>query len=178
MSGLIDDVLDLARVRLGSGLGARIEAVDDLEPGLRNVVSELRDAHPTRTIEERYGSAGPVECDAGRVQQLLSNLLGNALTYGAADQPVQVDAHLDAEWWVLEVRNGGDPIAPKDLEKIFEPYWRPANSQPGGGLGLGLHICSQIVRVHGGTLQVASSAESGTCFTARLPLRRGSTATV
>ncbi len=61
------------------------------------------------------------------------------------------------------------PIPGGDLDNIFEPYWRPADSKPGGGLGLGLHICAQIVQAHGGTLKVSSTLEHGTCFTARLP---------
>jgi hypothetical protein len=70
---------------------------------------------------------------------------------------------------MLSVLNGGNAIAPESLSKVFEPYWRPATSKPGGGLGLGLYICKQIVSAHGGTLEVRSSAEQGTCFVARLP---------
>jgi len=76
---------------------------------------------------------------------------------------------VDAGALAISVSNDGAPIAPQDLEKVFEPYWRPASSQPGGGLGLGLYICSQIVKAHGGTLSVGSSAQTGTCFVARIP---------
>jgi len=112
---------------------------------------------------------GCVHCDRGRIQQLLSNLLANALTHGSPDQPVRVVVSMDAGELAISVSNPGAPIAPQDLEKVFEPYWRPATSQPGGGLGLGLYICSQIVTGHGGTLAVSSSAETGTCFVARIP---------
>ncbi len=172
MSGLIDDVLDFARGRLGAGIAINVEAVADLPAALHHVVAELQDAHPRSAIVERYHVAGPVECDLGRVQQLLSNLLGNALAYGGTQQPVVVQAALDDLWLTLAVSNGGDPITPADLDKIFEPFWRPADSAPGGGLGLGLHICAQIVRAHGGTLQVSSSQDAGTCFTAKLPVRQ------
>jgi signal transduction histidine kinase len=169
MSHLIDDVLDFARARLGAGMGVRIEAVPDLQAALRQVVGELRDAHPDSQIVEQYRLSGVVECDVGRVQQVLSNLLGNALAYGGNEQPVGVDVSLDQGWLTIAVANGGEPIAAANLDRIFEPFWRPVESAPGGGLGLGLHICAQIVRAHGGTLQVRSSRESGTCFTARLP---------
>ena len=175
MSRLIDDVLDFARARLGAGMGVRIEPVPDLEAKLRLVVSELRDSRPQTEIVERYRIPGIVDCDVGRVQQLLSNLLGNALTYGGSSSP-ELDVSLDQGWLAIAVSNGGDPIPPESLEKIFEPFWRPAHSAPGGGLGLGLHICSQIVKAHGGTLQVSSSRDAGTCFTARLPARQGFTA--
>ncbi len=71
---------------------------------------------------------------------------------------------------MLSVTNGGTPISAADLEKIFQPYWRPENSKPGGGLGLGLYICAEIVAAHAGTLQVTSSAAEGTRFIAKLPV--------
>jgi signal transduction histidine kinase len=101
---------------------------------------------------------------------LLSNLLGNAMTHGAPDFPVRVWAHVEQAELVLSVTNGGSVIAPDTLSKVFEPYWRPPTSKPGGGLGLGLYICRQIVLAHGGTLEVSSSVEEGTCFVARLPI--------
>jgi len=177
MAVLIEDVLDFARGRMGAGMRVHKETVADLQPTLSQVVAELRDAHPQQPLQEHYQVSGPVECDTARVQQLLSNLLGNALSYGARDEPVRLDARLDSLWLTLSVTNTGVPITPDHLAKIFEPFWRPATSAPGGGLGLGLHICSQIVHAHGGTLQVSSTAESGTCFTARLPARQGATAT-
>ena len=181
MSRLIDDVLDLARGRMGAGMGVRLEPMSDLESAISDVVQELRDAHPDSNIEETYripaGMSGLVECDPGRVQQLVSNLLGNALSYGLPTEPVSIEVAVEDGWLSISVKNGGEPISAGNLEKIFEPYWRPASSKPGGGLGLGLHICSQIVRAHGGSLQVSSSAENGTCFVARLPARPGSSAT-
>ena len=169
MSRLIDDVTDFARGRLGSGIGLRIAPVPDLHPALHDVVSELRAAHPDARIVDRYDLRGSFACDLARVQQLLSNLLANALTYGGPTSPVHVDARLGPEGLAIDVSNTGTPIPPSNLGKIFEPFWRPADSAPGGGLGLGLHICSQIVRAHGGTLQVVSTPEDGTRFTATLP---------
>jgi signal transduction histidine kinase len=176
MSKLIEDVLDLARGRMGSGIGVQIEPIESLESGLRDVVAEIRDSNTDWTIDESYVIRGSLECDLGRVQQLLSNLLGNALAYGDPSQPVSVNAQVENDWLELSVRNGGTPISESNLAQIFEPYWRPVESKPGGGLGLGLHICSMIVKAHGGTLQVSSSVEAGTCFTARLPARQGITA--
>jgi K+-sensing histidine kinase KdpD len=75
----------------------------------------------------------------------------------------------DAEF-VLDVWNTGEPIAPDSIDKICEPFWRPSTTGNREGLGLGLYICSQIVRAHGGTLSVISNEKSGTHFTARLPL--------
>ena len=71
---------------------------------------------------------------------------------------------------MLEVWNAGEPIPPESLGKIFEPFWRHSVSASRNGLGLGLHICSQIVRAHAGRISVTSTRENGTQFTARLPL--------
>lgn len=169
MAALIEDVMDFTRSRLGSGIGIAPAPTEDLAEALLDVVAELRDSHPQRQVEVRLALAGPVVCDRGRLQQLLSNLLGNALAHGAPDRPVRVEGWTEPGLLVLAVTNGGEPIPPEHAQKIFEPYWRPAHSTPGGGLGLGLHICAQIVKAHGGTLTVQSSRENGTRFEARLP---------
>jgi signal transduction histidine kinase len=171
MSRLIDDVLDFARSKLGSGIGITVDDAVGVTAGLEQVVKELQDGHPARQILANIHVTRSVRCDLGRVQQMASNLIANALTHGAADQPVRVDAHTDDENFVFEVWNQGEAISPENVSKIFEPFWRNSTSASREGLGLGLHICSQIVRAHGGTLSVSSSAEGGTKFTARLPLQ-------
>lgn len=173
MSRLIDDVLDFARGRLGSGISVTLSSTPALNVAFHQVVAELREAHPHSQIVEQYDLPQTVRCDVGRVQQLISNLLGNALAYGGTDIPVTLKAGLDHGWLVISVTNGGEPISEANLARIFEPFWRPQDSAPGGGLGLGLHICSQIALAHGGTLTVTSSRDQGTCFTARLPVDCG-----
>jgi hypothetical protein len=170
MSSLINDVLDFARSRLGDGLGVRIEEVEDIDAGLKAVVREFQDGQPERRILSNISVTRRVRCDLGRVQQVASNLIGNALKHGAAQSEVKVCARVEDRNWVLDVWNSGEPIPPEDLDKICEPFWRPSTSGNREGLGLGLYICSQIVRAHGGTLSVISTPEGGTSFTARLPL--------
>ena len=173
MVRLIDDVLDFARGRMGNGIGMRFEPIADLAEALRHVVSELRLAHPGRLVGENIAIDRPLRGDRGRLQQLLSNLLGNALAYGTPDQPVLVAALIDGDALAISVTNHGTPIRPDDLKRVFEPYWRPSSSKPGGGLGLGLYICWEIVKAHGGEIGVTSSAEAGTTFMARLPIGDG-----
>lgn len=168
MSKLIDDVLDLARGRLGAGISLSIQGEESLGRLLEDVVSEARTANPERVIHARIEIDKSVNCDRGRVQQLLSNLLGNAITYGAADQPVMVTADLSGDLLEIAVLNEGDPIPDEMQGKVFEPYWRPASSKPGQGLGLGLYICSQIAKAHQGGIKVTSSTEGGTMFLAQL----------
>jgi hypothetical protein len=170
MSSLINDVLDFARSRLGDGLGVRIDEVEDIDAGLNAVVREFRDGQPDRQILSNISVIHKVRCDLGRVQQVASNLIGNALKHGAPESEVKVSAQTEDGDWVLNVWNSGEPIPPEDLDKICEPFWRQSTSGNREGLGLGLYICSQIVRAHGGTLSVTSTPESGTSFTARLPL--------
>jgi signal transduction histidine kinase len=170
MSSLINDVLDFARARLGEGMGVRVADVEDIDAGLNAVVREFQDAQPGRQILANISVTRKVRCDLGRVQQVASNLIGNALKHGAPEGPVKVSAQAEESDFVLNVWNTGEPIPPDDIDKICEPFWRQSSTGNREGLGLGLYICSQIVRAHGGTLSVTSSQESGTSFTARLPL--------
>jgi signal transduction histidine kinase len=169
MAGLIDDVLDFARGRLGAGLELDRNATEPLRPVLEQVVAELQAAWPGRPIETRLAIRRTVDCDRARIAQLLSNLLANALTHGAPGTPVRVDAHTDATRLELSVANRGDPIPPATQQRLFQPFSR-ASLRPGQqGLGLGLYIASEIARAHGGTLEVSSTAEE-TRFTFRMPL--------
>jgi signal transduction histidine kinase len=170
MTSLINDILDFARGRLGEGMGVQIKEVDDMDAGLNAVVREFQDGQPERQIVTNISVTRKVRCDLGRVQQVASNLIGNALKHGAPQGPVKVSARAEDSEFVLDVWNAGEPIAPESIDKICEPFWRQSTTGNREGLGLGLYICSQIVRAHGGTLSVTSNEESGTHFTARLPL--------
>ena len=175
MSTLVDNILDLARGRLGGGIGLELTDVDDINSALMTVVQELQDAQPTLRIHASISVDRPVRCDLGRLQQLASNLLGNALTHGLPDSIVKICASADEHDLVLHVWNAGEPIPPQSLTKIFEPFWRHSISASRNGLGLGLHICSQIVRAHEGQISVTSTWDSGTQFTVRLPLSNAPT---
>ena len=170
MAKLIDDVLDFARGRLGTGIGVDLEIEPDMTQALLDVVDELRQAHPEREIQADLRIHQPLRCDRGRLQQLLSNLIGNALSHGTPSGPVVVSAVVEGDALVLKVANSGDPIKPENLSRVFQPYWRPNTSKPGGGLGLGLYICTEIAKAHGGRMEVASSAATGTVFGASLPI--------
>ena len=171
MSALIDDVLDFARGRLGGGVGIRVSDVHDINAGLRAVVKELQDGHPTRAIIADIAVVGIVRCDLGRVQQVVSNLIGNALRHGAQKTPVKVTAVADENNLIFDVWNDGPPIPAENLERVFEPFWRYSASDSREGLGLGLYICAQIVRAHHGKLTVTSTKDDGTRFTVHLPLQ-------
>jgi signal transduction histidine kinase len=169
MSGLIEDVLDFARGRLGGGLALQLDGEKELEHTLRQVIAELRVSFPERVIDVDLAIRVPLRCDRARVAQLLSNLLGNALTHGAEREPVRVRASTSGGVFELSVANVGEPIPPAALERLFNPFFR-ATVRPGQqGLGLGLYISSEIARAHGGTLTVVSDPES-TKFTFAMPI--------
>jgi signal transduction histidine kinase len=170
MSALIDDVLDFARGRLGGGIALELTDVENINTGLTTVVQELQDAQPESTIVSNINVDCSVRCDLGRLQQVASNLLANALTHGLPTSPITISARADETDLVLDVWNAGEPIPAQSIDKIFEPFWRHSVSASRHGLGLGLHICSQIVRAHDGRMTVTSTRETGTRFTARLPL--------
>ena len=123
---------------------------------------------PNRRIEAEVALTSPVDCDRARIAQLFSNLLANALTHGAAGQPVWVRAAAGSGVFELSVSNAGDPIPTGTLERLFQPFFRASAQSDHQGLGLGLYIAAEIARAHGGTLTVASSPER-TRFTLRMP---------
>jgi len=167
MSALINDVLDLARGRLGGGL-TLARAPLPLEPVLKQVIAELQSTHQERAIAAEFDITQPVVADRLRIGQLFSNLLGNALTYGAAGEPVRVKATTNGRFELL-VCNQGTPIPPAAMERLFQPFERGMVRPHQQGLGLGLYIASEIARAHGGTIDVTSSADE-TCFTFSMPL--------
>jgi signal transduction histidine kinase len=171
MVGLIDNVLDFARGRLGGGLTLNRDASQPLKPVLEQVANELRLNWPERPIETTFDFIDPVNCDRVKIAQLFSNLLANALTHGAADQPVRVRVSLDADMFALVVANAGEPIPAAAMARLFTPFSRGAVRPSLQGLGLGLYIASEIARAHGGTLDVVSSA-SETRFTFRMRLEK------
>ncbi|WP_462379419.1 sensor histidine kinase [Pseudomonas sp. Marseille-QA0892] len=169
MSALIEDVLDFARGRLGGGIPVNRAPVNDLPELLQGVISEVRVSHPSVLIEQSVAIKGDVYCDASRIGQLLANLLTNAVTHGAKDQPVTVNVSKDGECLRVEVHNYGSPIPAELLPLLFQPFTRSATGSRAEGLGLGLYIAAQIVSAHNGTLAVSSTEDVGTRFVARFP---------
>jgi sigma-B regulation protein RsbU (phosphoserine phosphatase) len=169
MSDLIDNVLDFARGRLGGGITLSRAANRPLGPVLEQVVDELRTASPRRVIETNLEIAAPVNCDRTRIGQLASNLIGNALTHGAPDQPVRVGAKTEGGEFKLWVANAGEPIPAAAMGKLFEPFFRGDVRDSRQGLGLGLHIASQIAQAHGGRIDVTSNPDE-TRFVFTMPL--------
>jgi phosphoserine phosphatase RsbU/P len=155
MAGMIEDIMDFARGRLGGGMIVNRRPTET-EPVLLHVVNELRFGFPDRIIQTDFSITEPVDCDMPRISQLLSNLLANALTHGSSDTPVIVRAFHKDGVFELSVSNSGNPIPAAVLEKIFHPFTREGSRPSQNGLGLGLYIASQIALAHQGQLTVLS----------------------
>lgn len=171
MTQMVADLLDFTRGRLAGGLSIA-PAPTDLGRTCREGIEEIRAGYPQRRIRFVQGGDASGEWDAGRLAQVVSNLLTNAVQHSPADTPVDVRLRSEGESVVLEVRNQGDPIPPEALRHLFDPFYRGAEraeTGASGGLGLGLYIVQQIVLAHGGTLTVRSSASEATTFAVALP---------
>lgn len=169
MKSLIEDLVDFTRGRLGEGVAMELETIDDLEDALRHVVIELEGVHPERRLEASVHVPARVNGSRSRLQQLFSNLLGNALVHGSPSYPVQARVFVAGHDLHIEVSNRGAPIPEDLLPKLFEPFSTTAGTNS-PRLGLGLFICAQVVRGHGGSINVSSTADAGTSFTVELPI--------
>lgn len=170
---LIDDVLDLARGKLGGGFALNYKKDQDLHPVIEQVVSEIRVVSDEREIVTQLDVGGPVDCDPDRIAQLVSNLLANAVRHGSPEQSIVLSTHLTTGELVLSVVNGGEPIPSDAIEKLFEPFARGKASNNNQGLGLGLFIVDEIAKAHGGRMTVTSK-NAETKFTFRMPLKKTS----
>ncbi|HEU4726641.1 MAG TPA: ATP-binding protein [Kofleriaceae bacterium] len=169
IEAMIRDLLDFARGRLAGGIPIAPKPCD-LQTVCSGVVEEMQQAHPARAI--RLDASGDLrgEWDLDRVEQVVSNLVANAVSHGTG--AVRVTACDGGDEVVMTVHNDGRPIPAAVLPILFEPFTRSAaetGGAPRKGLGLGLYIASEIVHAHGATISVTSTASQGTTFTIRWP---------
>jgi len=167
-SALVEDLLDLARGSLGGGFPVNRDSDAPLTPVLEQVVGELRRIAPERAIEARMTIEEPVFCDRGRIGQLASNVLANAITHGAAARPIVFKAFTRGDRFVLSVSNAGAPIPEDVRRRLFQPFFRGASRARRNGLGLGLYIASEVAKAHDGSIDVTSTDEE-TRFTFTMP---------
>ncbi len=168
MSGLIDNVLDFASGSLG-GVFHIERRPAQLQPVLEHVVAELNASWPGRTISTHFALEQPVDCDAARMAQLFSNLLGNALMHGPPGSAISVRAASRDGVFELEVANASARIPSKTLARLFQPFVRGEAAPAGRGLGLGLYIASQIAAAHQAEL-TAHWSDGWTRFILAMPL--------
>ncbi len=170
MKRMVRDLFDLGSARLSGGMDVKPAPIDAHKLCGR-IVEELQMGNPGREIRFRGEGDGNGSWDAGRLEQVVSNLTANALYYSPDDAPVTVESRGSDMDWTLSVQNRGEAIPPEVLSRPFEPFRRGPN---GGSaavphLGIGLFIVRRIVEAHRGTVEVTSSPTEGTVFVVRLP---------
>ncbi len=166
MERMVEQILDLTRDRLASGISVNRTGPLDLAPLVAKVVEGIQIAHPNQAVETRLTHCF-ASVDAERFEQVASNLIDNAATHGDADAPIEVTLAERGRLVVLSVRNYGPAIDQQSLTLLFDPFRRAR--RPVGrsaGLGLGLYISARIVEAHGGEIRVESSEGAGTLFEA------------
>ncbi|HEX3409076.1 MAG TPA: HAMP domain-containing sensor histidine kinase [Candidatus Binataceae bacterium] len=167
---MVKDIIDFTRGRFGEPMRiARVRA--DLRTVVADILSEIQCANPDAMLSLDAPSPCPGEWDSERLSQLLWNLVTNAIQHGKAKH-VGVKLGIDNDEVVIAVHNEGPPIPPAALTTIFNPLMRDGDSEHHPvGLGLGLFICKEIVKAHGGSITVTSSWEGGTTFTVHMNSR-------
>ncbi|MEO8647643.1 MAG: ATP-binding protein [Acidobacteriota bacterium] len=171
MHGLIDDILELSMIESGSVLIelCRIKlaaVVDEIAASL-----SAKAAERGVTIERSFGSDVEVFADPRRLEQMLTNLVDNAVKFNRETGPVEITFEKSDGFDLISVRDEGDGIRPDHVARIFERFYRidRGRTRQVGGTGLGLAIVKHLARLHGGDIMVSSTLGTGTIFTLKLP---------
>ncbi|MEO7150710.1 MAG: sensor histidine kinase [Burkholderiaceae bacterium] len=174
MEAMIADLLEYTRAKLGKGVEI-FPRPGDFSALCHEAVEEVKAANPARGLASNIGAGLLASFDHDRMLRVLSNLLTNAVKYGAANAPVELGVEAQEDEIVVVVRNWGVPIPADKMQVIFNPLVQLVSAEsaphdrPSTSMGLGLFIVREIVSAHGGSIAVASSAEEGTAFTLRIP---------
>jgi signal transduction histidine kinase len=164
-------LMDFSQTRLTPRLNLEYEP-GDLHQLCERVVAEARQTWGDRTVVLEKTGDGSGDFDRDRLRQVVANLVDNALRHGAANSPVRVASRgTNPSVLELSIHNEGPPIEPKLLPHIFEPFQHGKRPQEvvRESMGMGLYIVSEVVKAHGGRIEVESTQERGTTFTVRLP---------
>lgn len=171
MQALLDDLTDFNRTKLGLGVNVKPSKVN-LADVFADELDALRAIHPDRKLELQVSGDGQGNWDGSRLQQLLGNLVLNAIQYGAPDTPVRVTVTGDATHIRIDVSNRGAAIGTATLASIFDPLMRGprprGEDEQRGSLGLGLYIASEIAKAHRGAIETRSDGLE-TTFSVSLP---------
>ena len=170
---MIDDLLDFTQTALGQKLPLRRETLN-LGDVCSEVVAEVAALHPGCEIDLECSGDLVGNWDGGRLAQLVTNLISNAVQHGEKGLPITVGAMGDNDSIRIRVHNFGNMVLPDAYATLFDPLKQTSPSvadrhKGSSGLGLGLYIAKEIASAHGGSLDVESNPQGGTSFTATLP---------
>jgi signal transduction histidine kinase len=170
-AGLVEELLDLARMQMGRPLDLEREPSDLVKLAMQVVDEHQHTAerHALRLITDETELIG--NWDGRRLGRVLSNLLDNAVKYSPDGGDVELSLQREGDWAILEVKDHGIGIPERDHDRVFERFQRASNVERRiGGTGIGLASARHIVDSHGGTIRVQSQEGAGTTFVVRLPL--------
>jgi signal transduction histidine kinase len=171
MAELINDMLDVTRLRMGQRLDLTLRPTDLVALARQAVMVQQQATEARRIVLEASLDALVGDWDAARLGRVLGNLLDNAVKYSPGGGAITVAVARDGDWAILRVRDRGVGIPAEDLPHVFDWYRRGSNVKTGvGGSGIGLASVRRIVEQHGGTITVESRQGKGSEFTVRLPL--------
>jgi signal transduction histidine kinase len=170
LARLVDNLLDVSRISAGR-LSLHLETLD-LSAIVCEIAEELRAASPRQIVEVQAASPVMGRWDRLRIEQVVTNLLGNAMKFGEG-KPIHVALTSASEVARLTIRDEGIGISPGDQARIFDRFEQAVSCKAHGGLGLGLFIVKQIVLAHGGHIEVQSAPGEGSVFTVALPQVHG-----
>lgn len=172
MERMISQLLDVTRARLVDGIPVDRTVEHNLVAIVAKIVDEVGGAHPGRRIELRAEGPCLAYVDPDRFEQVVSNLLGNAMTHGDPQRSVTVTVAARGGVASVDIHNYGPPIDPAFMPLLFDPFRRGEKPRArSDGLGLGLYVAERIVSAHGGKIEVESSHASGTRFEVIFPRR-------
>ncbi len=163
------------QVQLGSEVGEGAIQCRPQPMSLAELIDDvLLDAGDTHPIAADLSSLPPtVHADPGLIRQIVENLVSNAIKYSASGSPIGVRGLTEDGHAVLIVSDSGRGIAPDEMEKLGQPYFRGRNSQGVHGTGIGLYVSRRFVASHNGSLDIQSVPEQGTSVTMRIPIASG-----
>lgn len=173
-SHIVGDLLDFTRSQAGGGIPIHRVPLD-MTPVIERIIDESRAVYPEADIQVKMNESVKGHFDGARLEQVFSNLIGNAVQHGSSHSPIKVTLGFIESSLLFSVHNRGKPIPEDVLPFIFNPMGRyspqaSTENGPHASLGLGLFIVDQIVSAHDGSVEVLSSAEAGTEFIVKIPV--------
>jgi signal transduction histidine kinase len=168
LTRLVTDLLDVTRIAQGKLLIEKKPInVDEL---VEDTVETMKETTKGQKFQITLGANVQVEGDSDRLSQVIINLLSNAIKYSLEEKPIVVTTKKDEKNAYIAVKDYGYGISSNDLQKIFERFYRVADNPIRPGLGIGLYVSMEIMKMHGGNITVESVPGEGSTFTMTIPL--------
>jgi signal transduction histidine kinase len=168
LNELIEDLFDTRIIKEGT-ISVNKKTVK-LDPIIKETIKDINDLTLINKIVVKGMSTKYVDADAKRINQVLTNILNNALRYSPKESPIKVKIHQDEKNVIVSIQDSGSGISANDQKYLFNAYFSAEREKGKRGLGLGLYICREIISAHGGKIWVKSALGKGSTFSFSLPI--------